>query len=77
MLTNNVVSFEQPDIFACFRKQLEEKDEAQARLESLDRKHRDILTQLSGMLHIETLSGVGIPTVEEIVQKVRSYTMDR
>lgn len=62
------------ELEARLRKQLEEKDEAQARLESLDRKHRDILTQLSGMLHIETLSGVGIPTVEEIVQKLTDLT---
>ena len=53
-----------------FRKQLEGKDEAQARLESLDRKHRDILLQISSMLHIETLSGMGVPSIEEITMKV-------
>lgn len=57
------------------RKQLEEREEAQARVESLERKLNDVLTQFTSMLKIEIFSGTSA-TVEEICHKFNDLNQE-
>ena len=58
-----------------YRKQLEEREEAQARVEILDRKMKEYFAQFGSMLCLETLTG-NVPRGEEVVRKVRRlFTM--
>lgn len=48
---------------------MEEREEAQARVEILERKQKEYFAQFGSLLCLETISG-GVPTGEEIVRKV-------
>jgi hypothetical protein len=51
------------------RKLLEEREEAQARAELLDRRFREHFAQFASILKFESISG-GVPTPEEIIRQV-------
>ncbi|XP_060552533.1 coiled-coil domain-containing protein 170-like isoform X1 [Ruditapes philippinarum] len=51
------------------RKLLEEREEAQARAELLDRRFREHFAQFASILKFESISG-GVPTPEEIIRQI-------
>lgn len=55
------------------RKQLEEREEAQARVESLERKLKEHFSKFAGILRVEGIAG-GTPTPEEIIKAMSNLS---